>query len=197
MNKPDTRTRLINTMQISLQRNGLHGTGLTELLSLAKAPKGSLYHHFPGGKEELAMAAIAQTADQLERFFSRLFSEHADPLDAVAHWIQSALRRIEASEFSLGCPLAAAALDSGPEDLDLRLAVNNAFNRVHRQFSAHISAAGYPGDYSEDLSALLFSSYEGGLIMARAAGDTLPLERAFRALLGQVRLQQKAFQHEL
>ena len=116
MNKPDTRTRLINTMQRSLQRNGLHGTGLTELLSLAKAPKGSLYHHFPGGKEELAMAAIAQTADQLERFFSRLFSEHADPLDAVAHWIQSALRRIEASEFSLGCPLAAAALDSGPED---------------------------------------------------------------------------------
>ncbi|MEH6566612.1 MAG: TetR/AcrR family transcriptional regulator [Halopseudomonas sp.] len=183
-------------MQRSLQRNGLHGTGLTRLLSQAKAPKGSLYHHFPGGKEELALAAIAQTADQLERFFGRLFAEHADPLDAVAHWIESALRRMQASEFSLGCPLAAAALDSSPDDLDLRLAINHSFERVHRQFAAHISAAGYPADYSEDLAALLFSSYEGALIMARVAGDTLPLERAFRALLGQLRLQQKVFQHE-
>ncbi|SDS60617.1 TetR/AcrR family transcriptional regulator, lmrAB and yxaGH operons repressor [Halopseudomonas sabulinigri] len=196
MNTQDTRSRLINTMQRSLQRNGLHGTGLTQLLSLAKAPKGSLYHHFPGGKEELALAAIAQTADQLERFFTRLFSEHADPLDAVAHWIESALQRMEASQFSLGCPLASAALDSSPDDLDLRLAINRAFNRVQQQFAAHISAAGYPADYSQDLAALLFSSYEGGLIMARVAGDTLPLERAFRALLTQVRLQQKVFQHE-
>ena len=196
MKNPDTRTRLVNSMQRSLQRNGLHGTGLTELLTLAKAPKGSLYYHFPGGKEELALAAIEQTADQLERFFTRLFAEHADPLDAIAHWIESALRRIEASEFSLGCPLAATALDSSPDDVDLRLAVNRSFNRILEQFAAYISSAGHPTDYSADLAALIFSSYEGGLIMARAAGDTLPLERAFRALLGQVRLQQKVFCNE-
>ena len=71
MKNTDTRSRLVNAMQRTLQRNGLHGTGLTELLAQAKAPKGSLYHHFPGGKEELALAAIEQTAEQLVRFFTR------------------------------------------------------------------------------------------------------------------------------
>ena len=184
MKNTDTRSRLVNAMQITLQRNGLHGTGLTELLAQAKAPKGSLYHHFPGGKEELALAAIEQTAEQLVRFFTRLFAEHDDPLEAIAHWIESALRRIEASEFRLGCPM------------DLRLAINHSFNRVQQQLASHLNTAGYPAEHSADLAALIFSSYEGGLIMARVAGDTLPLERAFRALLGHVRLQQKASPNE-
>jgi len=196
MKNTDTRSRLVNAMQRTLQRNGLHGTGLTELLAQAKAPKGSLYHHFPGGKEELALAAIEQTAEQLVRFFTRLFAEHDDPLEAIAHWIESALRRIEASEFRLGCPMAAAALDSNAEDIDLRLAINHSFNRVQQQLASHLNTAGYPAEHSADLAALIFSSYEGGLIMARVAGDTLPLERAFRALLGHVRLQQKASPNE-
>ena len=59
MSKEDSRHILVKTMQSALQSKGLHGVGLNEILKTAGLPKGSLYYHFPGGKEELALAAIA------------------------------------------------------------------------------------------------------------------------------------------
>jgi TetR/AcrR family transcriptional repressor of lmrAB and yxaGH operons len=56
-----TRERLINAMITTLQHRGLHGAGLSEILATAKAPKGVMYHHFPGGKDQLAVAAIEAT----------------------------------------------------------------------------------------------------------------------------------------
>ena len=53
-----TPDKLIDTMIDAMQRKGLHGVGLNELLAAADAPKGSLYHHFPNGKTELSVAAI-------------------------------------------------------------------------------------------------------------------------------------------
>ena len=152
MSKEDSRHILVKTMQSALQSKGLHGVGLNEILKTAGLPKGSLYYHFPGGKEELALAAIANAEQEMTRFLEQMFARFDDPLEALAAWIDSALQRIAASSFKLGCPLAAA-----------------------------------------DLAVLVLTSYEGGLMMARAAGSTDPIERSFRALLSHVRLQQKEF----
>ena len=78
-----TRDKLIAAMADALQRKGLHGVGLNELLSQAQAPKGSLYHHFPGGKTELAVAAIEYLGQRIDAFVERLFSEHPEPLQAL------------------------------------------------------------------------------------------------------------------
>ena len=93
----------------------------------------------------------------------------------------------------LGCPLAAAALDCSPDDTDLLLALNGAFATLRDLLTKQISRAGFPTEAAADLAVLVLTSYEGGLMMARAAGSTEPLERAFRALLSHVRLQQKEF----
>ena len=193
MSKEDSRKILVKTMQSALQSKGLHGVGLSEILKTAGLPKGSLYYHFPGGKEELALAAIANAEQEMARFLEQVFARFADPLDALAAWIDSALQRIAASRFKLGCPLAAAALDCSPDDTDLLLALHGAFTNLRDQLAAHISRAGFPTDAATDLAVLVLTSYEGGLMMARAAGSTDPIERAFRALLSHVRLQQKEF----
>jgi TetR/AcrR family transcriptional repressor of lmrAB and yxaGH operons len=65
MTTSDARQRLIAAMTDALQRRGRHGSGLTGLLAAAKAPKGVLYHHFPGGKTELAVAAVEATVERL------------------------------------------------------------------------------------------------------------------------------------
>ena len=67
----------------------------------------------PGGKEELALAAIANAEQEMARFLEQVFARFDDPLDALAAWIDSALQRIAASRFKLGCPLAAAARSPG------------------------------------------------------------------------------------
>ncbi|UJJ33047.1 TetR/AcrR family transcriptional regulator [Halopseudomonas maritima] len=195
MSKEDSRHILVKTMQSALQSKGLHGVGLSEILKTAGLPKGSLYYHFPGGKEELALAAIAQAEAEMTAFLEQVFTRFDDPLDALAAWIDSALQRIAASRFKLGCPLAAAALDCSPDDTDLLLALNRAFDTLRNQLSAHISRAGFASEAAADLAALVLTSYEGGLMMARAAGSTDPIERAFRALLSHVRLQQKELTH--
>ena len=124
MSKEDSRKILVKTMQSALQSKGLHGVGLNEILKTAGLPKGSLYYHFPGGKEELALAAIANAEAEMTRFLEQMFARFDDPLEALAAWIDSALQRIAASRFKLGCPLAAAALDCSPDDTDLLLALH-------------------------------------------------------------------------
>ena len=91
---PDTRERLIAAMISALQRRGLHGIGLTELLETAQAPKGVLYHHFPGGKTALAVAAISASLDAMVANFDALLERESDPVAALRAWLSRAQRQL-------------------------------------------------------------------------------------------------------
>src|SRR3989344_8949900 len=120
MKKISTRDKLIHAMADALQRKGLHGVGLNELLDIAGAPKGSLYHHFPGGKSELAVAAIDHISRTIDGLFTQLFSQRSDPLKAMHHWLQGELQQLENSQFERGCPPATTPLGSGPDEREIR-----------------------------------------------------------------------------
>ena len=121
--QPGTRDRLISAMASALQRRGLHGVGLAELLDQAGAPKGVLYHHFPGGKTELAVAAIEAVAQRVCAALDRVIAERADPVQALRQWLVGAGRQLEGSGFEHGCPLATVALESTADDVALRAAL--------------------------------------------------------------------------
>ncbi|WP_296269911.1 TetR/AcrR family transcriptional regulator [Pseudomonas sp. UBA6323] len=176
-----TRDNLIDAMIDALQRKGLHGVGLSELLAAAGAPKGSLYHHFPGGKTELAVAAIERVGQRAEQAFAALFERQPDPLDALSAWLQSALGQLQNSAFERGCPLAAVALESGPDDQEIRAALANAFMVIRHALQQQLQRHGYP--QSQGLAALFVALYEGGLLQARVAGSSEPLKQAVTTLL--------------
>ncbi|MDP1683903.1 TetR/AcrR family transcriptional regulator, partial [Hydrogenophaga sp.] len=90
---PGTRERLIAAMTDALRRRGLHGIGLTELLAQAGAPKGVLYHHFPGGKTELAVAAIDDVVARMLRGLDTLLAQKTDPIEATRRWMAGATGR--------------------------------------------------------------------------------------------------------
>ena len=176
-----TRDKLIDTMIDALQRKGLHGVGLNELLAAADAPKGSLYHHFPNGKTELAVAAIERVGQRAEQAFAALFERQSDPLDALTIWLQSALGQLQESAFERGCPLATVALESGPQDHEIRAALANAFAAIRQALQQQLQRHGYP--QPEGLAALFVALYEGGLLQARVAGSSEPLKQAVATLL--------------
>ena len=176
-----TRDKLIDTMIDALQRKGLHGVGLNELLAAADAPKGSLYHHFPNGKTELAVAAIERVGQRAEQAFAALFQRQSDPLDALTTWLQSALGQLQESAFERGCPLATVALESGPQDHEIRAALANAFTAIRQALQQQLQRHGYP--QPEGLAALFVALYEGGLLQARVAGSSEPLKQAVATLL--------------
>ena len=176
-----TRDKLIDTMIDALQRKGLHGVGLNELLAAADAPKGSLYHHFPNGKTELAVAAIERVGQRAEQAFAALFQRQSDPLDALTTWLQSALGQLQESAFERGCPLATVALESAPQDHEIRAALANAFAAIRQALQQQLQRHGYA--QPEGLAALFVALYEGGLLQARVAGSSEPLKQAVATLL--------------
>ncbi|SHH06190.1 TetR/AcrR family transcriptional regulator [Massilia sp. CF038] len=187
MKTPDARTRLIAAMVDALQRRGLHGSGLTELLAAAQAPKGVLYHHFPGGKTELAVAAVEATVDRLCLLLDERMSA-GDPAVAVMAWIDGAQKRLAGSGYEKGCPLATIALETTADDVEIRAALGAGFSRIRLRMEQGLSAAGYPPASASALAALILAAYEGGLLQARAAGTPEPMNLVGEALLSLLTL---------
>ena len=178
-----TRARLVDAMTRALCRKGLHGTGLAELLELANAPKGVMYHHFPGGKAELAVAAIDTAVERaLAALQERLDAGAALP-DALAQWVQGAQRQLERSGWEHGCPLAAVALESGPADTGIREALARGFSRIRERLAERLQREGLGPERARRFAALLVATYEGGLMQARVAGASAPLRDATDAVI--------------
>jgi TetR/AcrR family transcriptional repressor of lmrAB and yxaGH operons len=179
-----TRERLVLAMADALRHRGYHGIGLNELLAAARAPKGVLYHHFPGGKSALAVAAIGHVASQLETQLDTLIARRADPVAALRRWMGAAEGLLGASGFERGCPLATVALESTGGDPALRVALADAFARLRAKVCAVLRAG---SDVDEDragaLAALIVATYEGALMQARVAGNVAPMAASAEALL--------------
>lgn len=182
-----TRDRLVGAMLDGLRRKGLHGIGLTELLTMAQAPKGVLYHHFPGGKAELAVVTIETVVVQIVDALDKLFRRNADPVEALAAWMASAQKSLAGSGFENGCPLAAVALESTPDDVLIRSALAHGFAEIRERISLGLQAAGIAERQAGNLAALLVSAYEGALVQARVAGSVDAMQNTTDALLAIVR----------
>lgn len=176
-------------MARTLRRGGLHRTGLTEILTEADAPKGVLYHHFPGGKTQLAVTALDASVDAIERGLAHEIEQHGDPLVAFERFAASWLDRLESTDFEEGCPLAGASAGSRRADDSIRQAVASGFDRLRRALASALTEAGLPADEAEGTGALLIACFDGALIQARAANSVEPMLQTVTAATALVRLQ--------
>ena len=184
---PGTRDRLISAMVDALRNRGYHGVGISDLLASAQTPKGVLYHHFPGGKSELAVKAIEVVAEQLGGSLEKLIQRTADPVDAMTLWMGSAQKILEKSKFQAGCPLATIALESTGEDAEIRVALNNGFAMLRAKISQVLGAAGMPDPSARATASLIVSAYEGALLQSRVAESGDIMRETTEALIGFIR----------
>lgn len=178
-----TRERLIRAMLDALRTRGFHGVGISELLAEAQAPKGVLYHHFPGGKTELAVAALDVVVGQITAGLDRLFERHGDPTLALAAWMTDTHKTLLDSAYERGCPLATIALESTADDTVIRDAVARGFAAIRNTLKRALMTAGVPPERAASLATLIVSAYEGALIQARVAGSKKPLQDTSSTLL--------------
>lgn len=180
---PGTRERLVGAMIRTLQTRGLHGAGLNEILALAQAPKGVLYHHFPGGKNALAVAAVEATVAWSCDWLDKLMATHEHPADALRDWIARAVGGLGDSGFEIGCPMAAVALESTAADVELRAALARGFDAIRLRIAQALVRVGHDAARAQGLAALMVAAYEGGLLQARVANDVTPMLQATETLL--------------
>jgi len=182
-----TRDRLISAMVDALRHRGYHGVGISDVLASAQTPKGVLYHHFPGGKSELAVKAIEAVAEQLGNSLEKLIQRAADPVEAMTLWMGSAQKMLEKSNFHAGCPLATIALESTGEDADIRVALNKAFASLRAKIALVLGAVGMPVPAARATASLIVSAYEGALLQSRVAENGDIMRETSEALIGLIR----------
>ncbi len=182
----DTRTRMIETTAGLVHRRGFHGTSLSEILEQSGAPRGSLYYHFPGGKEELVLEATREGVAVITQVLSETLTQASDPADGVRAFFGAAAGELRDSGYVFGCPVAPVILDS-PESSALAEVCREALEEWQRVLVEGLGSAGIEHRCAESLATVIVCGLEGGLLLARARRDTAPLETVAEELASMIR----------
>jgi TetR/AcrR family transcriptional repressor of lmrAB and yxaGH operons len=181
----DTREHMIETTAGLVHRRGFHGTSLNEILEQSGAPRGSLYYHFPGGKEELVLEATRQGVAIVTQVLKQVLADSPDPADGVRAFIQAAAHELRDSGYIFGCPVAPIILDS-PESSALAEVCQKALEEWQQVLVEGLGSAGIEGGRAESLATVIVCGLEGGLILARARRDISPLDAVAEELASMV-----------
>ena len=182
-----TRERLIGAAARLFQERGYAATGLNEVLAAAGAPKGSLYHHFPDGKEELAAAAAALAGERLLQTLEQDADESPDSAQMILRFAERLAGWLEQSGFRLGCPIATLTLEQAAVSERLAATLTQVFCDWQGALAVRLRADGLTGPRSAALAELTLCTIEGALILARASRDSAPVRQSAATLAGLVR----------
>jgi len=190
--KPKTRERLIIAAIQLFQQRGYHGAGTTDILNLARSPRGSMYHHFPGGKEDLGASCAEWLAGEIISSIQLLRLKGLQPENIIAIYIDNMMAWLQTTHFCEG-PLL-AALTNGVEnktDNILARALTQAYQNIEAEFTQMLTVAGLSQQDAGKISRAVIMNIEGGIILARATRTTEVLEEAKQRLVTLIKLTGK------
>jgi TetR/AcrR family transcriptional repressor of lmrAB and yxaGH operons len=158
-----------------LQRQGYSATAVTEIVARSGAPKGSLYFLFPGGKEELAVAAMTRSGERLRQAIVAILDSGEDLGESLGRLVDAMAAGLEGSSFQDGCPIATVTLEAASGSDAVRDAADGVFATWLEALRARLLAAGLTAEAAERRALLVLAAIEGALILARARRDIGPL----------------------
>ncbi|MGW5436946.1 LmrA/YxaF family transcription factor [Nocardia asteroides] len=137
--------------------------------------------HFPRGKTELAEEVLAVTDGAVGPAIAAVCAQ-AEPVDAMRAILAGAKMVMTGGDYPPGCPVAAVALEAGPEDQDLLTAARDVFRGWQQPFRECLQRNGFDDADARDLATLLIAGLEGALVLCRAEGTADPLDRVAAGL---------------
>lgn len=183
----DTRERIIEAGAELFRRQGYAGTGVKRIADAASAPFGSLYHFFPGGKEELADAVIRRSGEFYLRLIAAIIDSSPDVVTGIANSFRGAAETLRATDYADACPIAAVALEVASTNEQLRQATADVFETWIAAIASRLARAGIADDRARELAIEAIAALEGAFVLSRATRSTVPVEVAGRATVDSVR----------
>jgi len=175
---------MIASTALLVRERGARATSIDDVLEHSGAPRGSVYHHFPGGRDQLLREATefagAVVARRIEHGAGR------DPLGALDAFLGGYRSALVESDYRSGCPIVAVAVESREDDAGVREAAAGAFARWTALLAENLVAAGVAPDRAEDLALMTVAALEGALVLCRAQRDAAPLDGVHRQLRAQL-----------
>jgi AcrR family transcriptional regulator len=178
LQSPGPRDRMIRSAAQLIRRNGVSGTGLREVVIEADAPRGSLQHYFPNGKDQLVGEALRFMGSVAGRRARRALesSRHQRPSELLAGVIDGWKDDLLGEGFEAGCPLVAAAADVLATNDQLRGEIASAFDDWQTPLIDALVETGIARRRASALAVLIISALEGAIVLARVSQDTTPLD---------------------
>jgi len=176
----DSRADLIRTMARLLRDQGYTATGRAQLLAESGVSNGSLYHHFPGGMEELAEAALEASGLAVANALREALDGAPNTAAGIGRFLDVAARPVD-GEPCPGCPIAPAALESPIISPRLRTVAARCFDQWKDLIATRLRTDGWPEPSVAEAASAALALIEGALLLARVSGEVSHLAHAKRA----------------
>lgn len=173
-----TRDRIVDSSAQLFRRQGYNGTGVKQIVAAANAPFGSIYHFFPGGKEQLGAEAIRSSGQLYIQVFAVIAMQAPDALNAVADFFAGAAETLEETDYADACPIATVALETASTSEPIREATAEVFDSWISGATEYFAAAGIRRETARELAFTMLSLLEGAFIFCRAMRTVEPLQIA-------------------
>ncbi|TMK72115.1 MAG: TetR/AcrR family transcriptional regulator [Actinobacteria bacterium] len=167
---------MIQSALILMGERGIEATSFSQVIEHSGAPRGSIYHHFPGGKSQLVEEATRYAGDTVAKLLGQAVEEAEDPVAAIDTIVNFWRTVMYNSDFAAGCPVIAATLE-GDHSPAARAAAKDVFQRWEELYAEMLQRAGIPEERARSLGSIAISAVEGAVILSRAERSNGPLER--------------------
>jgi AcrR family transcriptional regulator len=171
---------MIESAAVLMRERGVQATSFSEVLAHSGAPRGSIYHHFPGGKAQLIEEATQYAGDFIAAGLATALAEK-DPVDAINGFVRMWRGILTRSDFTDGCPIVAVTLD-GDSSAAAHDAAAAAFAGWEEQIADGLVPHGVARERAESIATISIAAIEGAVVLARAERSTGPLERVANEL---------------
>ncbi len=185
--KVPTRDRILGATADLLRRKGYTGTGLKEIVKASEAPFGSVYHFFPGGKEELGAEAIRVSGRTYNALIQAFYEGTPDPVTATSEFFEAGALVLRETNYEDACPIATVALEVASTSEPMREATADVFESWISDLTRYLVGSGADPKKAREASITLFNLVEGAFILCRAWKSTEPMEIAGRLATEAVR----------
>lgn len=173
--KMTQRDKIVRATAKLLRRRGYAATGLSDIIETSRAPKGSVYYYFPGGKDEIAVATVRYSGEKVRRTLQDLATTTASPAALLRSYGALVAGWMSESGFHDGCPITTVMLETTPDKIDIAAAGKAVFASWFDVIEDRLVARGINGERAKVLSRLAIMALEGALIMARVEASAGPI----------------------
>ena len=182
----DSRSRMISAAYELFRQRGYHATAFSDVVEESGAPRGSIYFHFPGGKQELAREAAARAEDEIEDMVHQAASQAHDPASLIQALAEIQVQRLEASGYCSGCAIATMVLELAPQDEELSAEFDKVFTRWRTALVDHLRSWSVSAQHAVALADLIMAVFEGALVLSRTARSSEPFWNTITTLITTV-----------
>lgn len=182
-----TRDRIIAASTELMRRNGYAATGVKSILDASNVPYGSMYHHFPGGKEEVGTETLRQGGLAYRALVESIYTPETDVGTATRMFFEEAAAFVESTGYVDACPIATIAGEVANTSEPMRAAAAAAFESWLAVVRSRFAAAGIATSRARELAMELFCAIEGAFLLARTTKDAEPIRIAGRSAEAAVR----------